>query len=85
MTPHENHVMDVKGLVRRFGGRAFLFRLLSKEYGIQPRTIDNWCSRGSIPWPWIIRLVEAANLQGWKLVINDWIPALKTKKETPQK
>jgi hypothetical protein len=73
-----NHLVDVKGVIKKFGGRAQLWRLLSKA-GVEmsPRTIDNWMNRGQIPLDRFTELVLLARLQGFNLIINDWLNPLR--------
>jgi hypothetical protein len=70
-------LVDVKSVVGRFGGRAQLWRSLTAAgIEISPRTIDNWVDRGQIPIDRFTELVLLARLQGWKLIINDYLNPL---------
>jgi hypothetical protein len=66
--------LDVTAVVRRFGGRAQLYRKLClHKVGISHRTIDNWIYHGIIPMHRFIQLVAIANADGFKLKLEDYI------------
>jgi len=66
--------MDVTGVVRKFGGRAMLYRKLClAKIQISHRTIDNWIYHGLIPMQRFIQLIALAKVEGIKLKLEDYI------------
>jgi len=66
--------MDVSGVVRKFGGRAMLYRKLClAKIQISHRTIDNWIYHGLIPMQRFIQLIALAKVEGIKLKLEDYI------------
>lgn len=75
--------INMKALVKRFGGRAALWRKLGAVgFHLSPRSIDNWCDRGCLPMRRLALLVDLARLEGWDLSINEYIPVFLKAKET---
>lgn len=66
--------MDVTGLVRKFGGRAQLYRKLClAKIQISHRTLDNWIYHGIIPMHRFMQLIALAENEGFKLKLEDYI------------
>jgi len=65
---------DVKGVIKKFGGRAQLYRKLClAKIQISPRTLDNWVVSGIIPLHRLLQLVAIAKEDGTTLKIDDYI------------
>lgn len=66
--------MDVTGVVKKFGGRAMLYRKLCvAKIQISHRTIDNWIYQGIIPMQRFMQLIALAKVEGIKLKLEDHI------------
>lgn len=73
-----NALVDVKGVISLFGGRAALWRALyTAGIRISPRTIDNWMDRGKIPIERFTELVLLARKLKFQLIINDFLIPLR--------
>lgn len=65
---------DVTGVIRKFGGRAQLYRKLClAKIQISHRTIDNWIYHGIIPMNRFMQLMALAKDEGFKLKLDDHI------------
>lgn len=66
--------IDVRSVVRKFGGRAALHFALKKRGVLIPvRTIDAWIRNDSIPMDHFLQLWFMAKAQEWSLKLNDFI------------
>ena len=64
--------MDVRGIIKIFGGRAQLYRkLCGAKVEISHRTLDNWIYHGVIPMHRFLQLVDLAKADGLKLKLED--------------
>jgi len=64
--------MDVRGVIKLFGGRAQLYRkLCGAKVEISHRTLDNWIYHGVIPMHRFLQLVDLAKADGLKLKLED--------------
>lgn len=71
-------VLDVRGVIAKFGGRAQLYRKLCLAgVEISYRTIDNWLYHGIIPMNRYLQLIDLAKAEGIEL-------KLETKTNEPQ-
>ena len=71
-------VLDVRGVIAKFGGRAQLYRKLCLAgIEISYRTIDNWLYHGIIPMNRYLQLIDLAKAEGIEL-------QLETKTNEPQ-
>ena len=71
-------VLDVRGVIAKFGGRAQLYRKLCLAgVEISYRTIDNWLYHGIIPMNRYLQLIDLAKAEGIEL-------QLETKTNEPQ-
>ena len=65
---------DVTGVIKKFGGRAQLYRKLClAKIQISHRTLDNWIYHGMIPMHRFMQLMALAKDEGWKLKLDDHI------------
>lgn len=65
---------DVRGVIKKFGGRAQLYRKLClAKIQISPRTLDNWVVSGIIPLHRLLQLVAIAKEDGTTLKLDDYI------------
>lgn len=66
--------LDVKSLVKRFGGTAELVRRLNaKGWEATEHMIWKWYGRGSVPGEWQLRLAQLAEAEGRPLNIMDYL------------
>ena len=66
--------LDVTGVIKKFGGRAQLYRKLCiAEFKISHRTLDNWIYHGIIPMNRFLQLVAVAKKDGIKLKLEEHI------------
>lgn len=66
--------MDVRGVIKKFGGRAQLYRKLCvAKINLSHRTIDNWINHGIIPMHRFLQLVALATNEGFKLNLSEHI------------
>ena len=73
--------LDVPGVVRKFGGRAQLYRKLAlAKIQISPRTLDNWLYHGIIPMHRFLQLIAIAKEDGFTLKLDDHIKNERTGK-----
>jgi hypothetical protein len=64
-------VLDVRGVIAKFGGRAKLFRKLCLAgVEISHRTIDNWLYHGIIPMNRYLQLIDLAKAEGIELKLE---------------
>jgi len=64
--------IDVRGIIKIFGGRAQLYRkLCGAKVEISHRTLDNWIYHGVIPMHRFLQLVDLAKADGLKLKLED--------------
>jgi hypothetical protein len=64
--------MNVRGVIKLFGGRAQLYRRLCEaKIEISHRTLDNWIYHGVIPMHRFLQLVDLATASGLKLKLED--------------
>lgn len=64
--------MDVRGVIKVFGGRAQLYRKLCvAKITLSHRTIDNWIQHGIIPMHRFLQLMALAKDEGFKLNLSD--------------
>ena len=64
--------MDVRGIIKIFGGRAQLYRkLCAAKVEISHRTLDNWIYHGVIPMHRFLQLVDLAKADGLTLNLED--------------
>lgn len=76
-----NLQMDVRGVVKKFGGRAQLYRKLCvAKVELSHRTIDNWICAGIIPMHRFLQLMALAKDEGFTLNLREH-----TKNERPHK
>ena len=74
---------DVTGVIKKFGGRAQLYRKLClAKIQISHRTIDNWIYHGIIPMNRFMQLMALAKDEGFKLKLDDHIT---TKNDKPSR
>lgn len=67
-------LIDVKAIVRYFGGQAELCRRLTAQgTPIQLKTIEQWVTRRSIPMNRVLTLVQLAKTEGRLFEIHDFI------------
>jgi hypothetical protein len=72
--------MDVRGVIKLFGGRAQLYRkLCAAKIEISHRTLDNWIYKGMIPMHRFLQLVDLAKADGLKLKLEDHLSEQNTK------
>ena len=68
----KNLQMDVRGVVRKFGGRAQLYRKLCvAKVELSHRTIDNWIHHGIIPMQRFLQLMALAKNEGFTLNLRE--------------
>jgi len=73
--------MDVRGVIKKFGGRAQLYRKLCvAKVELSHRTIDNWIQSGIIPMHRFLQLMALAKNEGFTLNLKEH-----TKNERPHK
>jgi hypothetical protein len=73
--------LDVPGVIRKFGGRAQLYRKLSlAKIQLSPRTLDNWVYHEIIPMHRFLQLIALAKQEGFKLNLNEYIKNERTGK-----
>lgn len=76
-----NLQMDVRGVVKKFGGRAQLYRKLCvAKVELSHRTIDNWIQSGVIPMHRFLQLMALAKDEGFTLNLREH-----TKNETKER
>ena len=64
-------VLDVRGVIAKFGGRAQLYRKLCLAgVEISYRTIDNWLYHGIIPMNRYLQLIDLAKAEGIELKLE---------------
>jgi len=64
--------MDVRGVVKKFGGRAQLYRKLCvAKVELSHRTIDNWIQSGIIPMHRFLQLMALAKDEGFTLNLRE--------------
>lgn len=62
---------NVRGLVHRLGGQKTLHRaLIANGHDLSLDTVEKWCSRGSVPGVWLMRLQNVADELGAGNVID---------------
>jgi DNA-binding transcriptional regulator YiaG len=74
--------LDVKAVIRRFGGRTELWRrLTAMNHSISVKTIEKWTERSSIPSSQLLVLMALAKKEGKPLVIADYVISPQTDNE----
>lgn len=70
--------LDVKAIIKRFGGRTELWRRLNTNmrHSISVKTIEKWTERTSIPSSQLLILMELAKREGKPLVISEYVRTL---------
>jgi hypothetical protein len=70
--------LDVKAIIKRFGGRTELWRRLNTtmRHSISVKTIEKWTERTSIPSSQLLILMELAKREGKPLVISEYVRTL---------
>jgi hypothetical protein len=72
--PRTHARLDVRAVVKTFGGQAELCRKLNERTDrIKVGSIEQWCLRGSIPGPWLVELTALARREGIRFVLDDFI------------
>lgn len=73
-TKADKNRLDAKGVIRHFGGRIQLWRLLEKSgISLSIKTIEAWASRNSIPVSRLVELVTLAEKIGKPLTLDSII------------
>ena len=67
--------LDVKAIIKRFGGRTELWRRLNgvMRHSISVKTIEKWTERNSIPSSRLIIMMELAKKEGQPLIISEYV------------
>jgi hypothetical protein len=70
--------LDVKAIIKRFGGRTELWRRLNitMRHSISVKTIEKWTERTSIPSSQLLILMELAKREGKPLIISEYVRTL---------
>jgi len=70
--------LDVKAIIKRFGGRTELWRRLNTtmRHSISVKTIEKWTERTSIPSSQLLILMELAKREGKPLIISEYVRTL---------
>jgi len=66
--------IDVKAVVRFFGGQAELSRrLVANNTPVNLKTIEQWVTRQSIPMSGVLKLIQLAKSEGRIFEITDFV------------